>query len=156
MLYPSRTLTNLFEKELFMKIRTITKDDADGFISLAKQLGYHITGKHVLEYIANNDDKEIVFVAGNKEKISGWIDCKITGNYFIENHCEIEGLVVDEKERGTGIGKALLQACEKWAKDKGINEIVVRSNIIRERAHTFYLSNGYEYINQSKKFCKNT
>jgi GNAT superfamily N-acetyltransferase len=138
-----------------MEISKIMKEDVDGFISLARQLGYIITKEHVLKYIADNDDTEIVFVARGKDKIIGWIDCKIIGNYFIEDHCEIEGLVVDEKERGNGIGKVLLQSSENWAKQKGINEILVRSNIVRERAHNFYLANGYKYINQSKKFMKN-
>jgi GNAT superfamily N-acetyltransferase len=100
--------------------------------------------EHILKYIANNDDKEKVFVARSKDEVIGWIDCKIIGNYFIEDHCEIEGLVVDKKERDKGIGKVLLQSSENWAKQ----------NIVRERAHNFYLANGYKYINQSKKFIK--
>lgn len=40
-------------------------------------------------------------------------------------------MVVDEKNRGKGIGRVLLAAVEKWVKSKNITTMVVRSNVIR-------------------------
>jgi len=49
----------------------------------------------------------------------------------------------------------LLRAAERWAKSKGCKNMSVRSNVIRERAHTFYLRNGYQHYKTQKAFRKN-
>ena len=139
-----------------MKIREICLDDIDQYIVLAKQLGYETDKEHLKRCIINKDDLEIVFVAEFESKIIGWIDCKISHTYLKKDYCEIVGLVVDEMERSKGIGKKLMSKAENWAKDKGTKEIIVRSNIRRERAHKFYLNNGYVIEKQSMVFKKET
>jgi GNAT superfamily N-acetyltransferase len=56
---------------------------------------------------------------------------------------ELAGLVVDAHARGSGVGKLLLRAAERWATEQGFARLRVRSNVIRERAHRFYLREGY-------------
>jgi len=55
----------------------------------------------------------------------------------------LEGFVVDEAARSRGIGAALLEAVESRARERGCAEIRVQSNVLRERAHSFYERNGY-------------
>jgi GNAT superfamily N-acetyltransferase len=62
--------------------------------------------------------------------------------------------VVDEKQRSQGAGAQLLETAERWAKTKGCKSMSVRSNIIRKRAHAFYLRNGYEHYKTQKAFRK--
>jgi GNAT superfamily N-acetyltransferase len=52
-------------------------------------------------------------------------------------------LVVDEAHRGRGIGARLVGAVEAWAAAAGAHRVVVRSNIIRTRTHTFYERLGF-------------
>src|SRR5262249_6210142 len=56
---------------------------------------------------------------------------------------ELAGLVVDARVRGSGVGKLLLHAAESWATERGFTRLRVRSNVIRERAHRFYVREGY-------------
>lgn len=137
-----------------MIIREITVEDIDDFIRLAGQLGYEVNLKHLKNRIENKDTFESVFMAVEDTKITGWIDCKIQQSYLIEPFCEIEGLIVDEQARGKKIGAKLVCRAEEWAKQKEVNTVVVRSNVIRERAHKFYLNNGYKNVKQSKIFKK--
>ena len=37
-----------------------------------------------------------------------------------------------------------MEAGEAWARARGLKEMVLRSNVIRERAHAFYRRLGYE------------
>jgi GNAT superfamily N-acetyltransferase len=67
---------------------------------------------------------------------------------------EVNGLVVDETQRSAGTGAKLLQAAERWAAEKGCKSMSVRSNVVRERAHEFYLRNGYEHYKTQKAFRK--
>jgi len=66
----------------------------------------------------------------------------------------VNGLVVDEAARGAGAGAMLLAAGEKWAKGRRCKGMSVRSNVIRERAHGFYVRAGYEVYKTQKAFRK--
>jgi GNAT superfamily N-acetyltransferase len=56
----------------------------------------------------------------------------------------IEYVVVDEKRRSQGIGKALMEYCLAYAKDAGCYKVMLTSDKRRERAHKFYRSLGFE------------
>jgi len=63
-------------------------------------------------------------------------------------------LVVNEAYRGKGIGEKLLAGIEDWAKERGIQAVFLRSNIVREEAHRFYEKVGYKNTKTSKIFWK--
>jgi GNAT superfamily N-acetyltransferase len=87
-------------------------------------------------------------------QIVGWIDA------FIEQHLQssasavIGGLVVRDDTRGLGIGKRLCLEIEQWARSKSIPLLRVRSQIVREDAHRFYLREGYCKVKTSLVFEK--
>lgn len=56
----------------------------------------------------------------------------------------VTALVVDARLRGRGIGRALMQAAERWASDRGCVLLEVTSNQRRVDAHSFYEGLGYE------------
>jgi GNAT superfamily N-acetyltransferase len=53
-------------------------------------------------------------------------------------------LVVSERERGRGIGKALVREAETRMRERGCVMIEVTSNVRREDAHAFYGKLGYD------------
>lgn len=55
-----------------------------------------------------------------------------------------EHVVVDDKLRSKGVGKALMEECIKLAKKSGSYKLIVPSIFPRERAHTFYEKVGFE------------
>ena len=68
-------------------------------------------------------------------------------------YAEIVSLIVSEKARGKGIGKALIKEAEKWA-TKRVDKIRVRANEIRQYAHAFYINQGFKYAKTQKVFIK--
>lgn len=56
----------------------------------------------------------------------------------------VTALVVDTRVRGRGIGRALMEASERWAAERGCVLLEVTSNQRRVDAHTFYEGLGYE------------
>jgi GNAT superfamily N-acetyltransferase len=60
-----------------------------------------------------------------------------------EPFVELAALVVDERARGSGAGAMLLAAVEARAREQGFTSVRVRSNVLRERAHRFYVREGY-------------
>jgi GNAT superfamily N-acetyltransferase len=53
-----------------------------------------------------------------------------------------------------GTGARLLEAAETWALESGVSLIRVSSNVGRERAHAFYMREGYGIIKTSHQFSK--
>jgi len=57
-------------------------------------------------------------------------------------------------DTGTGVRRLLMQQAEQWARERGYREVVLRSNVIRTRARTFYESLGYTVTKTQNHFRK--
>lgn len=66
----------------------------------------------------------------------------------------IEGWYVDEDLRGTGIGKALAQAAEEWARSEGLSEMGSDTWLENEASIQAHLKMGYEETERLVHFIK--
>lgn len=135
-------------------IRSVVVEDAAEITTLSNQLGYTPTLTETaasLFRLQHNVD-EIVYVALFENIVVGWIQVSHYTRLESGNTCEITGLVVDEKYRGQGIGKLLVNQAQQWSAEKGATKLRVRSNIIRTDAHRFYTDLGFEIIKQQIVF----
>jgi|SRR5579883_169460 GNAT superfamily N-acetyltransferase len=140
-----------------IRIRRVRGGDAGRVAELATQLGYPATTREMKLRLkqAMADKDAACFVAElAPEGVVGWIHVSVTPLLEVERRAEVNGLVVDERVRSQGAGAMLLGAGEKWARGKRCNSMSVRSNVVRERAHGFYLRNGYEHYKTQKAFRK--
>ena len=88
------------------------------------------------------------------KNLVGWMHLEIRYLLVSSFKVEISAIVVDEKLRGHGIGKKLLNYAENWTKNCGFKDIFLYTNIIRENSHSFYLKFGYQNSKDSKMFIK--
>jgi len=96
-----------------------------------------------------------VLVAESPErKVVGWLHASVSPLLEVQLRAEVNALVVADDERSRGTGALLLRAAERWARNHGCKNMSVRSNVIRERAHQFYLRNGYDHYKTQKAFRK--
>jgi GNAT superfamily N-acetyltransferase len=58
----------------------------------------------------------------------------------------VQALVVDADCRQGGVGKAMMEAAEGWARDHGFRSVALTSHISREGAHAFYAALGYRIV----------
>ncbi len=139
-----------------MKIRRAKDQDASRIAELSGQLGYPASRKEILQRMKRIGAKTqyAIFVAESEKTVTGWLHVSVTPLLEVALRAEVNGLVVDEKQRSTGTGAKLLAAAERWAAEKGCKSMSVRSNVIRDRAHEFYLRNGYEHYKTQKAFRK--
>lgn len=140
------------------KIRRASARDAERLAVLSGQLGYPTTSKVMAKrlkgVLARKKDGACFVAENGKHEVIGWIHVSVTPLLEVERRAEVNGLVVDEQARSAGAGWLLLEAAEKWAKKMRCAGMSVRSNVLRERAHGFYLRHGYEHYKTQKAFRK--
>lgn len=148
-----RSLTNT----VTCRVRPAQPTDGNAMAALAEQLGYPCTGAEVRRRLDAMKDltQYGAFVAVHPPgEIVGWIGTRVFRAVELAPFAEISGLVVEATLRSRGIGKALLKAAEDWARRVGLPVISVNSNLARERAHQFYIRNGYELVKTQRIFRK--
>ena len=126
-----------------MHVREATPADAEALASLSGQLGYPADVPTILRRLAQVE-RSVVLVAVNAEgAVCAVAHAEPRRLLIAEPFVELAALVVDERARGSGAGAMLLAAVEAWAREQGFTSVRVRSNVLRERAHRFYLREGY-------------
>ncbi|MGA7200861.1 MAG: GNAT family N-acetyltransferase [Candidatus Cybelea sp.] len=124
-------------------MRSARPGDAEAIAALMAQLGYDVPAAAVIARLQHLGERRDVFVATDGERVVGWAALAIDEAFVEGFGAYLEGLVVDEAARNRGIGVALLEAVEDRARERGCAEVRVQSNVLRERAHSFYGRNGY-------------
>jgi|SRR5581483_11597312 len=129
-------------------IRDARPADADALAALCTQLGYPASAADMparLERLAE-DPLVRVLVASDDGRVVGLITTHLRHTM---NHAaplaQITLLVVDEACRGKGVGAALVQASEAWARERGCRRITVTTALHRGDAHAFYEKMKYAH-----------
>jgi GNAT superfamily N-acetyltransferase len=128
-----------------MKVRPATVEDATAIATLSAQLGYPVSQAAMEERLATvlRRNDETVLVGHESGVVIGWIHGAEQRFLEADVRCELLGLVVDQGHRRKGVGQQLVRAVEWWARNRGIKEVSVRSNIVRPESHPFYERLGY-------------
>jgi GNAT superfamily N-acetyltransferase len=139
-----------------LRIRRAVQKDAERIAELSGQLGYPATRQEIAQRIKRMRPAALhaILVAESEKIVTGWLHVSVTPLLEVPLRAEVNGLVVDETQRSLGAGAKLLEAAERWAAAKSCKSMSVRSNVIRERAHGFYLRHGYEHYKTQKAFRK--
>lgn len=139
------------------EVRRAEPDDAAGLAGLSAELGYPGIASELRRRVEelHRLPGHVVFVANSPElEVIGWVHVCLCHHLESETFAEVAGLVVAQAHRSSGVGAALLEAAEDWALEQGMETIRVRSNVVRERAHRFYLRQGYHKVKEQAVFVK--
>ena len=138
-------------------LRPATPDDADAVAAMAGELGYptesDVMGAR-LDIVGRKPDELVLAAVSTERRLVGWVHVFNAIRLESPPYAEIGGLVVTESARGSGIGHALLASAEAWARDRGMADMRIRSNVLRDRAHRFYERCGYESPKSQKVLVK--
>ena len=128
-----------------MQISSMNESHLPEVARLSDQLGYPVSHINLLRRYRKiiSSDSHTLLVYEEDKNILGWIHVECVEDLIEENKAEIKALIVEENSRGSGIGKALLEAAEKWAKTYQLHTIYLNCNTLRERTHKFYQREGY-------------
>jgi GNAT superfamily N-acetyltransferase len=127
-----------------MTIRRCRLSDAQAVAELATELGYPTdaaqAGARLAHLLGRAEDA--IFAAEDEGVLVGWLHAREMRELESEPCGEIAGLVVAAPRRGQGVGKALVQAALAWAAERGLANMRVRSNVVRQETHRWYQAAG--------------
>lgn len=94
------------------------------------------------------------FLAGD----AGFAQCQLRHDYVEGTQSSpvgyLEGIYVSASHRHQGIARELLQACERWAKEKGCREFASDCELTNTDSLRFHLGVGFEEANRIICFVK--
>jgi ribosomal protein S18 acetylase RimI-like enzyme len=136
-------------------IRDAGPDDAAAVAALLGELGYPTGPEQAAVRLERlfEDPAAHAFVAAPGGDVVGLATSRI--EYLIELDepvCRLTSLVVAERARRAGVGRALVAAVEADAAAHGCGAIILTTAIRREGAHAFYERLGYAWT--GRRFTK--
>ena len=126
--------------------RRATPGDAEAVAELSGQLGYPMAADLVRNRLATltvSPDHAII-VAELNGAMCGWVHVHAQQSLVSGERGAILGLVVSREFRRRGIGRLLMEEAERWVRGRGLDEVVLRSNVARSESHAFYPAIGYD------------
>jgi GNAT superfamily N-acetyltransferase len=140
-----------------LRIRRARLADAPTIAMLCGQLGYPASPKQMaarLKEALRVKTGSCLVAEASDGTVIGWVHVSVKPLLEVDGVAEIDGIIVDERARGTGAGARLMQEAEKWARQMHCTGMSIRSNVLREGAHQFYLRQGYQHYKTQKNFRK--
>lgn len=137
-----------------IKLRSAIQEDAPDIVKLLEELGYKSDFEIIRNRLSAIEKRNgVVIVAVNeKGEVSGCVHAFTDLRLAAGETGEIASLVVKSEARGKGVGKKLVKEAMNRLAGMGCKKIRVRANGLREKAHQFYLGQGFREIKSQKVF----
>ena len=137
-------------------VRKATKEDIPLIADLMVALWPHHTAEEMkAELQISVEDPETAFFAAGEY---GFAQCCLRHDYVEGTESSpvgyLEAIYVDEKCRKQGVARALLRACENWAKEKGCGEFASDCELDNVGSLAFHLKMGFEEASRNIHFAK--
>lgn len=151
----SDATTILFQAVAMTSIRAARDVDASAIAGLLAQLGYPASVASIPSRLARlHTESATVLVAVSEQQGVVGLASAVS---FAAMHTDtpvvyITALVIDERVRGQGIGRAMVVSLEQWARERGCPRLSVTSGEQRHEAHSFYSQCGFPYT--GRRFTK--
>jgi ribosomal protein S18 acetylase RimI-like enzyme len=138
------------------RIRNARLTDAPVLAAQMCELGYETTNAEMRQRLKSilRDARLRTFVAEIDNQVCGVIGTLTHASHeHNDSSGKIIALVVSEKQRHTGIGRALIAAAEQDFAERGVKRVSLTTRFNREDAHQFYEALGY--LKTGFRFAKN-
>ncbi|MEJ7812152.1 MAG: GNAT family N-acetyltransferase [Gemmatimonadaceae bacterium] len=131
---------------LSLEVRAARVDDAPALAALLTELGYPAPASTLAERLAALLwAGEVALLAVRGTDALGLLTIHVTPVLHRPTPVgRLTALVVAERARGQGVGRALVRAGERILAERGCALVEVTSNRARTDAHAFYERLGYE------------
>ena len=131
-----------------VRVREASVGDAEAIAPLLAQLDYPSSVQQVRRRLMRlgSTGSDTVLVAEADGKVAGIAVLHVSWMIHMDRPTgRLMTLVVDETNRGEGIGRALVEECCVRAEQLRCARLELTSKLAREEAHTFYERVGFEH-----------
>ena len=141
-------------------IRKAETADLPALAELACRLWPEHTVEEMIPELAETMAKPdaAFFLAYREDTAVGFAQCQLRRDYVEGTESSpvgyLEGIYVAELWRKQGLAKALLAACESWAKSKGCAEFASDCELTNTQSLQFHLNVGFQEANRIICFTK--
>ena len=142
-----------------MEIRKAIPADSMTLAMLASRMWDHPAEELAPEFVElTASDEAACFLAFVDRLPVGFARCQLRHDYV--EGCEtspvgfLEGVYVDDAHRRSGVARALLSACENWAKSVGCTEFASDCEIDNHDSLAWHLKNGFDEMGRTIWFAK--
>lgn len=140
-------------------IRKMKTEDAAAVREICERsLGYSAETAQIEKMIARLSDDDhyflTVFVDEKSSTVQGFLQAQRYDILYSGSGWNVISLAVAPDVQGRGIGKALMQALETHAAERGDAFVRLNSRSERSGAHAFYAHLGYDCDKTQKRFIK--
>jgi GNAT superfamily N-acetyltransferase len=139
-----------------LRVRPYVPNDRDFVLSLASRLAIGMQPWRDLklwlttvegwlaESINQHNQKTLVLIAEDEQgERSGFATVSHSTHFTGQRQAYIGELATSETAEGRGVGSALVQACEQWAREQGYTLLAVSTGAANTRALKFYHHLGF-------------
>ncbi|MBI5766879.1 MAG: GNAT family N-acetyltransferase [Verrucomicrobia bacterium] len=128
-------------------IRPATPADSGAIAALYSTAGYPASAPAMQTRLGRviTDPAHAVLVAeltGSREVV-GAVHVSLYPILDSDDAAQVLGVVVAEKHQRNGIGGALLERAERWARERHCTTVFLRTHVLRTDAQSFYARLGY-------------
>jgi GNAT superfamily N-acetyltransferase len=129
-----------------MAVRTIAESDIPAAAVLIGQLGYEMLRPELQRRLQAvlGEANHRVWVFDDGGEAVGLLHAFFRPALDKPLEVIVQALVIEASRRSQGVGEALMQVAETWAREKGCTSVALYSGMDRDRAHRFYERLGYE------------
>ena len=141
-------------------IRQASMSDCSAVALLAQQLWPHHTQEKLQAEFSPllTGSGAVVYLAMEADTPVGFAQCQLRHDYVEGTSSSpvgyLEGIFVTPAFQSKGIARALLAACENWAKAQGCEEFASDCELNNDTSLRFHLSVGFEEANRIICFTK--
>ena len=139
------------------QIRECKIEDVNAIWNLNNiEMGYEYSIENTKDKLERllKSDKDKIFVATVQNTAVGYVHANDYDVIYAPHMKNIMGIAVSGEYKKYGIGKAMLEEVEKWAKETGAFGVRLVSGSTRIGAHEFYRRCGYVGDKQQINFKK--
>ena len=108
------------------------------------------------EFLVSEDSATYLYIINNNAV--GFAQCQLRRDYVEGTETSpvgyLEGVYIEPEYRNQGCGKALVQACENWAKEMGCTEFASDCELHNTNSLAFHLKIGFSEANRIICFTK--
>ena len=132
-----------------MKFKTAAMEDFETVFHYIQALWtYNTYDKEEIRRVYERvirDENSFAFVVLDEGEYKGFCHGDYFDTFWMSGRtCYISSLITNEKDRGKGYGRALMDHALQLARRESCKAVILDSGFPRERAHRFYEKYGFE------------